>query len=384
MLMFRCIPVMICLIGSLTFAESMQGRCVGVADGDTATVQVGENHQIKVRLECIDAPERNQDFGKDAKQKLSDLILDKDVSLDISTTDKYGRSVAKVNVGGTDANLEMVRSGLAWHDVKYSPDAIDFSNAEKEAREQKIGLWSQPTPTPPWDWRKRTSTNNSTSPVTGIEKQANTTSTKTENTMITTMATGSFSETVGAWLLYSMWSMLNSWVNATIIVGGATLLLIGGVGFMWGRLWNKTWILNSGNRGVVIVLSLLSAIALGGVNQMYGGGFFDTSMKETVETSTGLYIAPIAKENAAFGKMMRQYQRAAALDDSSLLDATEKLDSTEDDAYLIPSFSAKLEETYKSALWLLWLLFGSGCLILFAIVAYKAYSNIDEVRPVCK
>lgn len=361
---------MICLIGSLTFAESMQGRCVGVADGDTATVQVGENHQIKVRLECIDAPERNQDFGKDAKQKLSDLILDKDVSLDISTTDKYGRSVAKVNVGGTDANLEMVRSGLAWHDVKYSPNAIDFSNAEKEAREQKIGLWSQPTPTPPWDWRKRTSTNNSTSPVTGIEKQANQPSTKTENTMITTMA---FSDVnMSKWFEYALCTMVDNLVFPLVIIVVGTSLLTLLIGWLWGKAWNKGWNLGGARMLGVLSLSFIAAFSLAGVHRMYGGSF-DTSIASTIKSLPGLTASELKDEATKVLPMLSKMQELS-------IDVEDETPAPKEGEIAIP-LDENFVSAYLDALAIWWSLFFGSLLLLAGGVIWYAYKDIEVIKP---
>jgi len=47
----------------------------------------------------------------------------------------------------------MVAEGYAWHYKQYSKDA-DLVKAEKEAREAKKGLWADPNPVPPWEYRK--------------------------------------------------------------------------------------------------------------------------------------------------------------------------------------------------------------------------------------
>lgn len=148
--LFACVFL---FLATLLHAETISGKCVGVTDGDTATILVDGTRQVKVRFDGIDAPESRQDFGQKAKQKLADLIYGKEVRVEISSKDKYGRSLGKVYVGSTYTNLEMVRSGMAWHYVKYS-NAIDLANAEKEARAKKIGLWSHVNPTPPWKWRR--------------------------------------------------------------------------------------------------------------------------------------------------------------------------------------------------------------------------------------
>lgn len=153
--LFRFFLCIFLVSSSLLNAETIIGKCVGVTDGDTATVLVNGNRQVKVRFWGIDAPESSQDFGKRSKKKLSSLIYGKKVKVDIAKMDRYGRAVSKVYVGGVYINLEMVKSGLAWHYVQYAPKDTDLANAEKRARASKVGLWSHPNPTPPWEWRKK-------------------------------------------------------------------------------------------------------------------------------------------------------------------------------------------------------------------------------------
>ncbi len=126
---------------------------MGVHDGDSITVLAPENVQIKVRLEGIDAPELGQPFGKASKQAMSDLVFDKVVTLQISGKDRYQRTLAVVMVGGVNANLELVRLGLAWRYDRYSQDAALLS-AQNEAKGVKRGLWADGEPVPPWEWRR--------------------------------------------------------------------------------------------------------------------------------------------------------------------------------------------------------------------------------------
>ncbi|WP_047533501.1 thermonuclease family protein [Methylotenera sp. N17] len=146
---------------SPAYAELLQGRVVGVTDGDTITVLDATNNQYKVRLAGIDAPEKKQPFGQVAKRSLSDLIYNKTVLVDWTKHDRYERIVGKVWVNELDANLEQVKRGLAWHYTKYKKeqpleDRLSYLHAQEEARESKTGLWIEPNPTPPWDWRKAT------------------------------------------------------------------------------------------------------------------------------------------------------------------------------------------------------------------------------------
>lgn len=140
-------------------AQTLYGRVVGVTDGDTVKVLDGSNQEHKIRLAGIDAPERKQPFGQRAKQHLSDLVYGKDVEVAWNKRDRYKRIVGKVIIRGRDANLEMVRAGLAWHYKKYQgeqsyEDRQAYAQAEEEAREGRRGLWVDSKPIPPWEWRR--------------------------------------------------------------------------------------------------------------------------------------------------------------------------------------------------------------------------------------
>lgn len=73
--------------------------------------------------------------------------------------DRYGREVGKILVNGRDVNLIQVERGMAWHYKAYereqSPsDRKLFDAAEFEAKAARRGLWRDPEPVPPWDYRK--------------------------------------------------------------------------------------------------------------------------------------------------------------------------------------------------------------------------------------
>lgn len=139
-------------------AATLHGRVVSVSDGDTITVLDAANAQHKVRLSGIDAPEKSQPFGNRSKEHLSDLVFAKAVNVDWSKTDKYGRIVGKVIVNGQDANLEQLRAGLAWHYKAYQKEQpagerTQYAEAEAAARAKRVGLWRDPRPVAPWDFR---------------------------------------------------------------------------------------------------------------------------------------------------------------------------------------------------------------------------------------
>ncbi|MGP1500906.1 MAG: thermonuclease family protein [Bergeyella cardium] len=129
------------------------GKVVGVKDGDTFKVLI-KGKEVSVRLLHIDCPEKKQAFGKRAKQKVSDLCFGKEVKLVArSKTDRYKRLLAEVYVDDLCVNKELVRLGLAWHFKRYSNDK-SYAHLENEARKNKVGLWVEPSPVAPWDFRK--------------------------------------------------------------------------------------------------------------------------------------------------------------------------------------------------------------------------------------
>ena len=129
-------------------------KVIGIADGDTFTVLTTANQQMRIRLYGIDSPEKAQDFGTVARQKLSDLIYGQMVRIDKKDVDRYGRTVAIVyNNKGLNINEEMLRSGLAWHYKEYDQNPA-WDDLMLDAQHDKLGLWAQPDPTPPWSWRK--------------------------------------------------------------------------------------------------------------------------------------------------------------------------------------------------------------------------------------
>lgn len=138
--------------------ETITGLVVGISDGDTLTLLDAGNHQHKIRLAGIDAPESKQAFGQASKKHLSGLVFNREVSLDCGKTDRYKRRVCVVNVGGRDANLAQIEAGMAWWYRKYQGEQTarqreDYEAAEGQARAAGRGLWQEPTPIPPWDFR---------------------------------------------------------------------------------------------------------------------------------------------------------------------------------------------------------------------------------------
>ncbi|WP_054287308.1 thermonuclease family protein [Gulbenkiania mobilis] len=140
------------LCGTAFAGERVDCRVVGVHDGDTLTCLAAGNRQMKVRLFGIDAPETKQSFGTRAKQTLSDAVYGKQVAVETMDTDRYGRTVGRVLLGGQDINLQQVKQGMAWVYTQYTKD-LAYLAAEQVARSAKRGLWAEPNPVRPSDFR---------------------------------------------------------------------------------------------------------------------------------------------------------------------------------------------------------------------------------------
>jgi endonuclease YncB( thermonuclease family) len=149
-----------CSLTLSAVADTLEGRIVSIADGDTVTILDAANKQTKIRLMGIDAPEKAQAFGTRSKQALSDLVFNKQVTVEFNKQDKYGRTIGKILVDGLDANLEQVKAGMAWHYKLYAKeqatsDLAVYTEAETQARADKRGLWGDREQIPPWEWRHK-------------------------------------------------------------------------------------------------------------------------------------------------------------------------------------------------------------------------------------
>lgn len=157
-------------------AETLFGVVVGVTDGDTATVLDSDNSQHEIRLFAIDAPETSchakkasayddscqetsQPFGKAAKKSLASMIYGQQVNVELQPGNSYGREVGTIWAGNINANLEQVRRGYAWMWRQYAKRGMlpeeykEMDEAEKSARDHNLGLWSEPHPQEPWEFR---------------------------------------------------------------------------------------------------------------------------------------------------------------------------------------------------------------------------------------
>lgn len=141
------------LFAPASFAGTIEGTVISVADGDTFTLQTQEGQEVTIRLAEIDSPEGSQPYSIDSRKALVDLIDGKAVRVKAHRKDPFGRTVGRVYVGELDVVEEMVRIGASWVYREYVIDRGLYA-VEKEAMAAKMGLWgtTQAAETPPWKW----------------------------------------------------------------------------------------------------------------------------------------------------------------------------------------------------------------------------------------
>jgi len=148
--------VFVFLMPVAVFASEIKAKVIRVLDGDTIEV-LQESTPVRVRLLNIDAPEKQQPFGRWSGERLKALIASQPVTVTYDHKDRYGRVLGRVVAAdGTEANRYMVQQGAAWVYERYNTDTSLLS-LQREAQEQKRGLWAESNPVPPWEWRHRES-----------------------------------------------------------------------------------------------------------------------------------------------------------------------------------------------------------------------------------
>ena len=162
------------ILYSPALADTLQGKVVKIADGDTVTIADDSGMKHRIRLAGIDAPEKDQPYGDISTQSLVELVSSKTVTIEYGKRDRYERIVGKVLVDPPgevfcmaidcvkkiDAGLEQIKAGLAWHYKHYQMEQSEedrglYSEAELEARRKPIGLWKDDEPMAPWVWRRK-------------------------------------------------------------------------------------------------------------------------------------------------------------------------------------------------------------------------------------
>ena len=139
--------------------QRLPDKIVRIVDGDTLVLEA-EGIRHRVRLAGIDAPERNQPWGQASTRELRRQVAGEPIVVDWYKRDRWERVIGIVRLNGEDVNLHLVDRGLTWHYMRYADEQMQqdrdaYAKAEKTVRAARRGLWSDPEPVPPWEWRKR-------------------------------------------------------------------------------------------------------------------------------------------------------------------------------------------------------------------------------------
>jgi micrococcal nuclease len=139
--------------------ERFEGVVLRVSDGDTVWVRpdpapgAPRRARVKVRLVGLDAPERCQAHGEQARTALSALVLHRHVTVRRRATDDYGRALGTLWLDGRDVGAVLVSEGHAWS-ARWRGDAGPYAEEEARARRAARGLFAAPGPLPPRDFRR--------------------------------------------------------------------------------------------------------------------------------------------------------------------------------------------------------------------------------------
>ncbi|PIT50202.1 thermonuclease family protein [Snodgrassella communis] len=133
------------------FASTLNCKVIKISDGDTIRCLDNHNTPHRIRFAGINAPESKQAFGQKSKQALAGMIFQQQVQIDIKGTDRYGREIGIVYFNGQDINRRMVEIGYAWSYQRYPQKG--YAKVEMAARKQKLGLWKDPHPIYPENYR---------------------------------------------------------------------------------------------------------------------------------------------------------------------------------------------------------------------------------------
>lgn len=156
MIRFSIFIVLIFLLTTtFLYAESFTGKCISVSSGDTLNVTHNGRESV-IKLEGADCPEEGQDYFNEAKDYTADLVLNKEVWIDVKRAGYDKKLIAIVKCDNKELNLELVKNGLAWYDYRLMKNR-ELCDAEKTARDNKQGLWAGSNPIEPWNFKRSSS-----------------------------------------------------------------------------------------------------------------------------------------------------------------------------------------------------------------------------------
>lgn len=138
---------------------ALRGESIAVQDGDSFVLRTDDGRKLRIRIAGIDAPEKGQPFADVSRRHLAGLLRGRELQLQVSKVDPFGRQVARVSDGERDVGLAQLQAGLAWFFRRYASEQAPaqrsaYADAEAAARRARLGLWRDEAPLPPWDHRR--------------------------------------------------------------------------------------------------------------------------------------------------------------------------------------------------------------------------------------
>lgn len=138
----------------------LTGESIAVQDGDSFVLRTPDGRRLRIRIAGIDAPEKGQPFADVSRRHLAALLRGRSLQVEVRKLDAFGRHIARVDTVDGDVALAQIEAGLAWHFQRYAADQppderLRHAQAQERARAAGAGLWRDPSPEPPWSFRRR-------------------------------------------------------------------------------------------------------------------------------------------------------------------------------------------------------------------------------------
>lgn len=137
------------------WAFALSGKCNRILDGDTIEI-VSAQGKTRIRLYGVDTPEKKQAYGKESRLFTISMVAGKTIEVQEKGF-SYNRIVGIVYVGDVCLNMELLKAGFAWLAPGYCKESFcnSWKDIEHEAKNNSLGLWADPQPVSPWDYRHK-------------------------------------------------------------------------------------------------------------------------------------------------------------------------------------------------------------------------------------
>ena len=121
-------------------AKTIRGTITEVKE-PTLLVLRHEVGEYKVRIFGLESPKSGTPLAVQAREKIEALVLGKEVRLRFKLRNNKGEMVGRLFVDDAEVGVELVRAGLVKWDGSSEKNG-ELEAAQQEARDGKVGLWS--------------------------------------------------------------------------------------------------------------------------------------------------------------------------------------------------------------------------------------------------